>query len=123
VKQTTALYRKWLAFAIVGLLLTGFGLSLLGEAIISKMKNESFFLLGSAGLAAFSAGLSFFGQAIIFRYRLLKARGREDFARKSAPQRLGRRRQSVPRRGRQPQRRIQIAIRRVGLSLEPCKVL
>jgi hypothetical protein len=87
VKQTTALYRKWLAFAIVGLLLTGFGLSLLGEAIISKMKNESFFLMGSAGLAAFSAGLSFFGQAIIFRYRLLKAKGREDFARKSAPQR------------------------------------
>lgn len=86
-KQTTALYRKWLAFAIVGLLLTGFGLSLLGEAIISKMKNESFFLIGSAGLAAFSAGLSIFGQAIIFRYRLLKAKGREDFARKSAPQR------------------------------------
>ena len=86
-KQTTALYRKWLAFAIVGLLLTGFGLSLLGEAIIAKMKNESFFLMGSAALAAFSAGLSFFGQAVIFRYRLLKARGREDFARKSAPQR------------------------------------
>lgn len=86
-KQTTALHRKWLAFAIVGLLLTGFGLSLLGEAIIAKMKNESFFLMGSAALAAFSAGLSFFGQAVIFRYRLLKARGREDFARKSAPHR------------------------------------
>ena len=67
--------------------MTGFGLSLLGEAIIVKMKNESFFLMGSAALASFSAGLSFFGQAVIFRYRLLKARGREDFARKSAPQR------------------------------------
>jgi len=52
-------------------------------------KNEERILLpfGQCWACRIQRRLSFFGQAIIFRYRLLKARGREDFARKSAPQR------------------------------------
>lgn len=68
-------HKRWLILAISGLLLTGFGLSLLGEAIIAKAQNESFYSWGSWGTAAllcFNTGLSLFGGAVIERYRLLQ---------------------------------------------------
>ena len=59
---------KWLAFSISGLVLFGFGLSLLGEAIILKYENKPFFWFGTLALVVTNSGLCLFGNAI--RYRL-----------------------------------------------------
>ena len=59
---------KWLAFSISGLVLFGFGLSLLGEAIILKYENKQFFWFGTLALVVVNSGLCLFGNAI--RYRL-----------------------------------------------------
>ena len=58
--------RKWLTYAIGGLLLFGFGLSLLGEAIILKANNENYWgLMGTLALTVTNTGLCLFGQAVI----------------------------------------------------------
>ena len=57
---------KWLFFSIVGLLFVGFGLSLLGEAIIKKFNNMDHWVLwGTIALMVVNTGLCFVGQAII----------------------------------------------------------
>lgn len=57
---------KWLFFSILGLLLVGFGLSLFGEAVIIKYKNNgNWFLWGTISLIIINSGLCFIGQAII----------------------------------------------------------
>ena len=61
---------KWLTYSIIGLLLFGFGLSLLGEAILLKNNNESFFWFGTLALVVINSGLCFFGNAIIFKIKL-----------------------------------------------------
>ncbi|WP_291781693.1 hypothetical protein [Cecembia sp.] len=64
------LRKKWLVYAVSGILLIGFGLSLLGESIILKITENSFlhwFGLGTMALAVIFAGLSFFGQAVVFK--------------------------------------------------------
>jgi len=61
---------KWLTYSIIGLLLFGFGLSLLGEAILLKNNNEPFFWFGSLALVVINSGLCFFGNAIIFKIKL-----------------------------------------------------
>ena len=61
---------KWLSFSIIGLLLFGFGLSLFGQAIILKYKNEPFFWYGTLALVVINSGLCFFGNAIIFKIKL-----------------------------------------------------
>ena len=55
----------------------------MGEAILLKFTKQAYFLVGTLGLVAFNAGLSVFGQAVIFRYRYLKAKGREESERKA----------------------------------------
>ena len=68
-----SLKRKWLKFAVGGILLMGFGLSLLGEAGILKMSGSAFvnwFGLGTLALAVFFAGLSLFGQAVVFKSQI-----------------------------------------------------
>jgi hypothetical protein len=67
------LKRKWLKFAVGGILLMGFGLSLLGEAGILKMSGSGFlswFGIGTMALAVFFAGLSLFGQAVVFKSQM-----------------------------------------------------
>jgi hypothetical protein len=67
------LKRKWLKFAVGGILLMGFGLSLLGEAGILKMSGSGFvnwFGLGTLALVVFFAGLSLFGQAVVFKSQI-----------------------------------------------------
>jgi hypothetical protein len=67
------LKRKWLKFAVGGILLMGFGLSLLGEAGILKMSGSGFlnwFGIGTLALAVFFAGLSLFGQAVVFKSKM-----------------------------------------------------
>jgi len=67
------LKRKWLVYAVTGILLIGFGLSLMGESIILKAEADEFvpwFSLGTLALAVIFAGLSFFGQAIVFKCQI-----------------------------------------------------
>ena len=61
---------KWLTYSIIGLLLFGFGLSLLGEAILLKNNNEPFFWFGTLAVVVINSGLCFFGNAIIFKIKL-----------------------------------------------------
>jgi len=63
---------RWLAFSILGLLFSGFGISLIGEAIILKLTDGAWFWMGTAGLTTFHTGLSLFGQGIIYRVRMLQ---------------------------------------------------
>lgn len=61
----------WLWEAPLGLLLVGFGLSLLGHAAIVKAREgeaaRKWFLLGTLALISVGAGLSVFGDAIKHR--------------------------------------------------------
>ena len=61
---------KWLGFSISGLILFGFGLSLLGEAIILKYNNEPFFWCGTLALVIVNSGLCLFGNAIRYRIQM-----------------------------------------------------
>ena len=65
---------KWLIFSIGGLILIGFGLSLLGEAIILKYENKPFFWLGTLALIVINSGLCFFGNAIRYRIKMDSSR-------------------------------------------------
>lgn len=67
------LKKMWLAYAVVGLLLLGAGLSFFGEALLLKWDNAPFlewFLWGTFALIVFNAGISLFGQAVIYRLKL-----------------------------------------------------
>lgn len=65
--------KKWLTYAILGLLLIGFGLSLFGQAVILKYEQELFLVWFGAGtfsLVLINAGISVFGQAVVFKVKL-----------------------------------------------------
>ncbi|EIM73420.1 hypothetical protein A3SI_18036 [Nitritalea halalkaliphila LW7] len=65
--------KKWLQLAPAGILLMGFGLSVIGEATGMKIQGGStweWVLWGTGGLAAFFAGLSLFGQAVVLKGQL-----------------------------------------------------
>ena len=61
---------KWLIFSISGLILFGFGLCLLGEAIILKYENKPFFWFGTLALIVINSGLCLFGNAIRYRVQM-----------------------------------------------------
>lgn len=48
---------RHLAYAIGGLVLNGFGLSLFGEAVIQKAQGGSWFWLGTLSLVCINAGI------------------------------------------------------------------
>ncbi len=59
-------YQQWNELAPRGLLLIGFGASLLGEAIIWKSKNKAvwkWFSLGTIALIVLNSGVSIFAEA------------------------------------------------------------
>ena len=61
---------KWLLYAVSGLLLFGFGLSLLGEAIILKYTSSIYWVpAGTLALVVTNGGLCLFGQAIIIKIK------------------------------------------------------
>ena len=61
---------KWLLYAVSGLLLFGFGLSLLGEAIILKYTASTYWVsAGTLALVVTNSGLCLFGQAIIVKVK------------------------------------------------------
>lgn len=51
------LRKLWLAKGVGGLLCTGFGLSLFGEAVIRKANDQAWFWLGTLCLVVFNFGL------------------------------------------------------------------
>jgi hypothetical protein len=63
-------YQEWNELAPRGLLLIGFGLSLLGEAISLKSRQKSawsWVSLGTISLVILNAGIAIFGEAIKHR--------------------------------------------------------
>lgn len=65
--------QKWLLYAVSSLVLFGFGLSLLGEAIIHKYNDSDYWILaGTSALVVTNSGLCLFGQAIIIKVKEVK---------------------------------------------------
>ena len=63
--------RKWFVYSVISLLIFGFGLSLLGEAIIMKYQNsDNWVLLGTLSLIVINSGLCLFGQAVIEKTKI-----------------------------------------------------
>ena len=63
--------RKWFVYSVTSLLIFGFGLSLLGEAIIMKYQNSNnWVLLGTLSLIVTNSGLCLFGQAVIEKTKI-----------------------------------------------------
>lgn len=57
-------YEKWNFFAPFGLLILGLGLSLVGDAVVSKSQGRAWFVKGTLGLFIFNAGIALFGEAV-----------------------------------------------------------
>lgn len=65
--------KKWWLYSVLGLLLLGFGLSLLGEAIIYKSQNDyKWFYWGTAALIVFNSGVALVGRAIVLKVKISK---------------------------------------------------
>ena len=63
--------KKWWIYSVTGLLFLGFGLSLLGEAIIYKFNNDfNWFYCGTAALVVFNSGIAFVGEAIVLKGKM-----------------------------------------------------
>jgi len=58
---------RWFVQSVVGLLLTGTGLSLCIDAGLKKLSGDPWFWYGTAGLVVFQAGLSLAIDSIRFR--------------------------------------------------------
>ena len=63
---------KWIGISIISLLLIGMGLSILGEAIILKNNDKSYFIMGTFALVIINSGLCFLGEAIILKIQLIE---------------------------------------------------
>ena len=68
---------KWLIASISGLLLIGFGLSLLSEA--AKLKHDgseisSWIIWGTISLIVINAGISIFGKAVVYKTEMRAAK-------------------------------------------------
>ena len=59
----------WLSFAVSGLVITGLGLSLFGEALTAKQQKRPWFWLGTLSLVVFNSGLSLVSTSVIHRVR------------------------------------------------------
>lgn len=57
-------YERWNRFSPLGLLLIGLGLSIIGDAALSKGRGGGWFLKGTLGLIITNAGIAIFGEAI-----------------------------------------------------------
>jgi hypothetical protein len=71
--QKKAIKKKWLTYAVGGLLLIGLGLCLFGQAVILKYDQSRFlvwFGAGTLALILINAGISIFGQAVVFKVKL-----------------------------------------------------
>ena len=65
--------KKWLMYSIIGLMLCGFGLCLLGEAIIFKISdNFNWFYIGTIALITFNSGICLVAEATILLGQIKK---------------------------------------------------
>ena len=63
--------KKWWIYSVTGLLLLGFGLSLLGEAIIYKINNDfNWFYWGTTALVVFNSGIALVVEAIALKGKM-----------------------------------------------------
>ena len=63
---------KWIGISTISLLLIGMGLSILGEAIILKNNDKSYFAMGTLALVIINSGLCILGEAIILKVQLIE---------------------------------------------------
>tara|TARA_A100001015_G_scaffold306399_1_gene400617 strand:- start:728 stop:946 length:219 start_codon:yes stop_codon:yes gene_type:complete len=61
---------KWIGISIFSLLLIGMGISILGEAIILKSNDKSYFVMGTLALVIINSGLCILGEAIILKIQI-----------------------------------------------------
>lgn len=63
--------KKWWIYSVTGLLFLGFGLSLLGEAIIYRFNNDfNWFYWGTVALVVFNSGIALLGEAIVLKGKM-----------------------------------------------------
>ena len=62
----------WMVSAVSGLVLTGFGLSLFGEATNAKRDSKPWFWPGTISLIVFNSGLSLVGTSVVYRIKWLQ---------------------------------------------------
>jgi len=75
-KKSAAFYKKrWFQYGAISMLLIGFGVSLVGEAIIMKSGNVpvmEWVALGTFALIVLNAGFCVFGESILCKVRYEK---------------------------------------------------
>jgi hypothetical protein len=54
----------------LGLIFIGFGLCIFGDALIRKLNQENYFLIGTLSLVIFNSGICFVGEAIFIRRKM-----------------------------------------------------
>tara|TARA_E500000331_G_C16649520_1_gene452219 strand:- start:91 stop:306 length:216 start_codon:yes stop_codon:yes gene_type:complete len=63
--------RKWLLYSVGGLSTIGFGLSLLGEAILNKMQQDQWWiLLGTVALVVTNSGICLVAEATLLKMKM-----------------------------------------------------
>ena len=60
---------RWWLYSVGGLVLVGAGLSVLGEAIISKSRGEAWFSVGTFALILVNSGICLLAGAVILRLK------------------------------------------------------
>ena len=76
-KLLANLKKKWLRYGAISMLLIGFGVLLIGEAIILKSNGANvmqWVALGTVALIVFNAGICVFGEAVVCRSRFLNCK-------------------------------------------------
>lgn len=62
--------RRWLTFAVSGLLCTGAGLSMAVDAAFCKYEGHSWFWYGTTSLVVFNLGLCLIGQSVYHKCKI-----------------------------------------------------
>ena len=63
--------RKWLLYSVGGLSTIGFGLSLLGDAILNKMQQDQWWiLLGTIALVVTNSGICLVAEATLLKMKM-----------------------------------------------------
>ena len=66
---------KWLLYSVGGLSTIGFGLSLLGEAILNKMQQDQWWiLLGTIALVVTNSGICLVAEATLLKMKMKQRR-------------------------------------------------